>query len=69
MGAPVLYRTTAPAAALLMPIVWPEEAEYLPRGPFPETVHRWRDSVSEHAAFAWVRDMYSRHRGTSAEVV
>jgi glutathione S-transferase len=56
------------AAALLMPIVWPEEAEYLPRGPFPEGVHRWRESVSEHPAFGWVRDMYSRHRGSSAEV-
>jgi glutathione S-transferase len=56
------------AAALLMPIVWPEEAQYLPRGPFPEAVHRWRDSVSEHPAFAWVDDMYRRHRGSSAEV-
>jgi glutathione S-transferase len=56
------------AAALLMPIVWPPEAEYLPRGPFPEGVHRWRDSVSGHPAFAWVQDMYARHRGSSAEV-
>jgi len=56
------------AAALLMPIVWPEEAEYLPRGPWPEPVHRWRDSVSDHPGFDWVSDMYSRHRGSSAEV-
>ena len=56
------------AAALLMPIVWPDEAEYLPRGPFPESINRWRDSLSGHPAFGWARDMYSRHRGASAEV-
>jgi glutathione S-transferase len=56
------------AAALLMPIVWPEEAEYLPRGPFPPAVYRWRDSVSDHPAFAWAGDIYRKHRGSSAEV-
>jgi glutathione S-transferase len=56
------------AASLLMPIVWPDEAEYLPSGPFPDAVHAWRDSVSSHPAFEWVGDMYRRHRGASAEV-
>ncbi len=56
------------AASLLMPIVWPDEAQYLPAGPFPDAVHRWRDSVSEHPAFGWVQDLYHRHRGTSAEI-
>jgi glutathione S-transferase len=56
------------AASLLMPIVWPKEAEYLPSGPFPEAVHAWRDSVSSHPAFEWVQLMFGRHRGASAEV-
>jgi glutathione S-transferase len=56
------------AASLLMPIVWPAEAQYLPRGPFPEAIHRWRDSVSSHPAFEWVKEIYTRHRGASAEI-
>jgi glutathione S-transferase len=56
------------AASLLMPIVWPEEAEYLPPGPFPDAIQAWHDSVSTHPAFEWVQDMYRRHRGASAEI-
>jgi glutathione S-transferase len=56
------------AAALLMPIVRPAEAEYLPSGPYPEAVEEWRDSVSLHQAFGWVEDIYRRHRGASAEI-
>ena len=56
------------AASLLMPIVWPPEAEYLPAGPFPEAIVRWHESVSSHPAFEWARDIYRRHRGASAEI-
>jgi glutathione S-transferase len=56
------------AAALLMPIVRPREAEYLPDGEYPEGVERWRESVSSHPAFAWVEGIYRRHRGASAEI-
>jgi glutathione S-transferase len=56
------------AASLLMPIVWPEEAEYLPTGPWPEAIESWHESVSSHPAFEWVHEMYRRHRGSSAEI-
>jgi glutathione S-transferase len=29
---------------------------------------RFRDSLKDHPGFAWVEDIYARHRGTSAEV-
>jgi glutathione S-transferase len=54
------------AAALLMPLVRPPEAEYLPAGPYPPAVDEWRDSESSHPAFEWVEEMYRRHRGSSA---
>jgi len=56
------------AAALLMPLVRPPEAEYLPAGPWPAAVDEWRESESSHPAFQWVEEMYRRHRGASAEV-
>ena len=56
------------AASLLMPIVRPPEAEYLPEGEYPEGAERWRDSVSSHPAFGWVKNIYRRHRGASAEI-
>jgi glutathione S-transferase len=56
------------AAALLMPLVRPPEAEYLPTGPYPAAVDEWRESASTHPAFEWVEDMYRRHRGASAEI-
>jgi glutathione S-transferase len=56
------------AAALLMPIVRPPEAEYLPAGPYPEAIDEWRESLSSHPGFQWVEQMYRRHRGASAEI-
>jgi glutathione S-transferase len=55
------------AAALLFPLVRPPEAEYM-IATLPPRFASYRDSLSSHPAFEWVREMYSRHRGTSAEV-
>jgi glutathione S-transferase len=56
------------AAALLMPVTWPPEAEYLPTVPFPDAIVEWRESLSSHPAFDWALDMFRRHRGESAEI-
>jgi glutathione S-transferase len=53
------------AAALLYPLAWPAEVQYdYPAPP------RWGDMapLAEHPAVAWIRDMYARHRGLSADV-
>jgi glutathione S-transferase len=53
------------AAALLYPTVWPPEFPYeLPDPP------RWKflEPMRDHPALDWIRDMWRRHRGTSAEV-
>jgi glutathione S-transferase len=56
------------AAALLFPLVRPPEAPYMLPAPLPPSFARFRDSLSDHRAFDWVREMYHRHRGHSAEV-
>jgi glutathione S-transferase len=53
------------AAALLFPLAWPAELQYdypdPPDAPFIR-------SFEGHPALDWIRDIYSRHRGTSAEI-
>src|SRR5204863_2717950 len=49
------------AAALLMPLVRPPEAEYLPTGPYPATVDEWRESASTHPAFECLFYLYGGH--------
>jgi glutathione S-transferase len=56
------------AAALFMPLVRPPEMQYGNREGLPEAVERFRDSVSGHPGFAWVGEIYRRHRGHSAEI-
>jgi glutathione S-transferase len=56
------------AAALTMPIVQPPGLEYLPKGPFPDAIVRWREELSSHPAFEWATGIYRRHRGSSAEI-
>jgi glutathione S-transferase len=57
------------AAALLAPLVLPEELEYAaPLELFPEHVLKEREALSSHPAFEWVRTIYRRHRGASHEV-
>ncbi|MEA2348898.1 MAG: glutathione S-transferase [Thermoleophilaceae bacterium] len=56
------------AAALSHPIVRPAEFEYT-YGPIPETLAPIRDELIAHPAATWVRGIYAKHRGTSAELI
>jgi glutathione S-transferase len=57
------------AAALLFRLVRPPEAgPYLVPPPLPPAVERFRAEASGRRAFEWVREMYRRHRGRSAEI-
>jgi glutathione S-transferase len=53
------------AAALLFPLAWPAELQYdypdPPDSPFTR-------SSAAHPALEWIRGIYSRHRGRSAEI-
>jgi glutathione S-transferase len=53
------------AAALLYPLAWPAEVQY----PLPEPPARpFFDKVAGHPGVEWIREIYRRHRGTSASV-
>jgi glutathione S-transferase len=53
------------AASLLYPLVWPPEFQYeLPDPPELEFLKGMR----EHPALNWIREIWRRHRGRSAEV-
>jgi glutathione S-transferase len=53
------------AAALLYPVAWPAETQY----PYPEPPRTdFIASAEGHPAVEWIREMYRRHRGTSASV-
>ncbi len=56
------------AAALFSPLVMPPEFPYPPAMPPPQSLVDLRDSFASHRGFAWVSEMYRRHRGRSAEV-
>jgi glutathione S-transferase len=55
------------AAALLMPAVQPPEGPTYPE-PLAAVVDRWTARWADHPGAAWVRGIYNRHRGKSAEV-
>ena len=55
------------AAALLMPAVQPPEGPTYPE-PRAAVVDRWTARWADHPGAAWVRGIYARHRGESAEV-
>jgi glutathione S-transferase len=56
------------AAALLGPLVRPPELEYpFPEALLPPYVEEYRQSLAGRRSFAWVREMYRRHRGASSE--
>lgn len=55
------------AAALASPLVWPPEFPYAVPVSLKKSSESKRDSLSQHAAFGWVREMYRRHRGKSCE--
>ena len=56
------------AAALLFPVAQPAEYPYTLPTSVMEHVRQFSASVSGRPAVQWVRDMYRRHRGKSAEV-
>lgn len=57
------------AAALLFPIAnAPEARNALPGGPLPERLAGWFASLADHPGVEWIRDMYRRHRGSSAAI-
>jgi glutathione S-transferase len=56
-------------ASVMTAIVRPPEFAYPLPEPLPDRFAELRDSVATHPAFAWVSDIYRRHRAPSAEVV
>lgn len=56
------------AAALYSPLVMPPEFPYPPAVPPPKSLLDFRTSLASHPGFAWVTEMYRRHRGSSAEI-
>jgi glutathione S-transferase len=56
------------AAALFFPLVRPPEAPHVFDARFPEPIVRFREEMSKRPGFAWVQEMYRRHRGVSAAV-
>jgi glutathione S-transferase len=58
------------AASILGLIVVPPEFPYIKVHPDERTAQfrRFRDSLKDRPGFKWVKDVYARHRGTSAEV-
>jgi glutathione S-transferase len=56
------------AAALLFPLVRPPEFPYPPSRPLPAEFADFAGSLAARPACEWVREMYRRHRGTSAAV-
>jgi glutathione S-transferase len=56
------------AAALFFPLVRPPESEHLTPDPLPEPLQQLQDRFVGRPGFEWVREMYRRHRGTSAAV-
>jgi glutathione S-transferase len=56
------------AASLFFPIVRPDEAQYQVPDPLPEVLVERREAFATRPGFKWVQEMYSRHRGESAEV-
>ena len=56
------------AAALLAPLVRPPELEYPARLELlPAEALEYHEKHAGREAFAWVREMYRRHRGASSE--
>ena len=56
------------AAALFFPLVRPPESDHLTPGELPEWYQQVRAEYDGRPGWVWVREMYRRHRGTSAAV-
>jgi glutathione S-transferase len=55
------------AAALLSPAVMPAQFPYSIPEPRSQNLERWFERWADHPGSTWVRAIYQRHRGTSAE--
>ena len=55
------------AAALLSPLTFPPEYPY-PTPPLPPGAQAFQDRYAGRRGFRWAREMYRRHRGTSAAI-
>ena len=56
------------AAALLGPAVLPPELQYPLQVEIPACLRDWRDTLLQHPAVRWAKEIYRKHRGTSAEI-
>jgi glutathione S-transferase len=56
------------AAAILAPTTMPAEFPYPPPQPYAPVYAQWLARWSDHPGTTWVREIYRRHRGTSAEL-
>ena len=56
------------AAALLSPLVMPDEYPHPPAVPPPVPVREFQAVFAERPGIAWVREMYRKHRGVSAAI-
>ena len=56
------------AAALLSPLLQPEQIQYPVGIALPAYVQEYRESVTRHPAAQWAVEIYRRHRGVSAEI-
>jgi glutathione S-transferase len=55
-------------AALMAPLVDPPGFAYPTPVPWPEAWEELRSELRDRDAWAWVEEMYARHRGSSSEV-
>ena len=53
------------AASLLFPLAWPDGLQH---GPPEPSGWQFREQLTDRPALQWVREMYRRHRGGSAEI-
>jgi glutathione S-transferase len=56
------------AAAILYPLVRPEDGPLPPGTPSPPAFERFRESFADRPGFAWIGEMYRRHRGSAQPV-
>lgn len=56
------------AASLLMVTCFPAELQFSIGQPWPDELHNWLDRWADHPGTTWVRKIFQRHRGSSAEL-
>jgi glutathione S-transferase len=56
------------ASALLGAFLEPPEIQYPIQVKLPDYIREWQAQLSAHPAAKWVRGIYQKHRGTSAEI-